>query len=149
MDIDLELPGSSKGPFTEQIRVTALSFHRFEQYHASDRTLIRHASTIQSGTLHLEGVGGTRHPLRAGEGIRFERVHGVIRMLELEGQQAHVQFRGHVRGMQTGWGESERSLMPSYLEWLEARHGLYLLWGSTLYIFGLVAGLMRWWGIRV
>ena len=39
--------------------------------------------------------------------------------------------------------------MPTYLAWLKARHGLYLLWGTTLYLFGLIASLLRWWGLRL
>jgi hypothetical protein len=39
--------------------------------------------------------------------------------------------------------------MPTYLEWLRARHGLSLLWGTTLYLFGVIVGALRWWGIRL
>jgi hypothetical protein len=46
--------------------------------------------------------------------------------------------------METGSEDSPRSLMPTWLEWLKARHGLSLLWGTTLYLFGLVLGVARW-----
>jgi hypothetical protein len=35
--------------------------------------------------------------------------------------------------------------MPTWLEWLRARHGLSLLWGTALYLFGLAVGVLRWW----
>ena len=47
--------------------------------------------------------------------------------------------------MTSGSGDTRRSLMPTYLEWLQARHGLSLLWGTTLYVFGLVVAALRWW----
>jgi hypothetical protein len=52
-------------------------------------------------------------------------------------------------GMTTGSGEGRRTLMPTYLEWMRARHGVSLLWGTTLYLFGLIAGALRWWGVRL
>jgi hypothetical protein len=34
--------------------------------------------------------------------------------------------------------------MPTWLDWLKARRGLYLLWGTAIYVFGLIAGVLRW-----
>jgi hypothetical protein len=34
--------------------------------------------------------------------------------------------------------------MPTLLEWTRAQHGLGLMWGATLYIFGIIGALMRW-----
>jgi hypothetical protein len=38
--------------------------------------------------------------------------------------------------------------MPTYLEWLKARHGLSLFWGTSLYLFGLAAAALRWFGVN-
>jgi hypothetical protein len=52
-----------------------------------------------------------------------------------------------VTAVTAGWGENRRSLMPTWLEWLRARHGLSLLWGSTVYIVGLLMGALRWFKV--
>jgi hypothetical protein len=33
------------------------------------------------------------------------------------------------------------------LEWLRARHGLTLLWGTTAYVFGLATAVVRWFKV--
>ena len=151
LDVDLTIAGASQPSFSPQLRASALSFSRIDEFRTEDRTLIRPLSTIVSGTLFLEALNGFQHELRVGEALRFERSEGLIRTLALDPRNDHiaVKFRGRVRGMQTGWGDVQRSLMPSQLEWLQARRGLYLLWGSTLSVFGLIASLLRWWGVRV
>ena len=56
-----------------------------------------------------------------------------------------VRFHGIVSDMTIGSGESRRSLMPTVFEWLAARHGLSLLWGTTVYLVGLLLTLRAWW----
>jgi hypothetical protein len=51
--------------------------------------------------------------------------------------------------MTTGAGEGHRSLMPTRLEWLQARHGLSLLWASSLYLMGIIGVVLHWWGIKL
>ena len=110
--------------------------------------MVRRLSTILSGTLYLEALDGRPYPLRYGEALHFDHAEGIIRSLDVQKEQTVLRFRGQVRGMRTGWADARRSLMPTFLEWLKARHGLYLLWGTTLYILGLIAGVLRWWGSR-
>jgi hypothetical protein len=149
VDTDLTLTDLSQPAFVSQLQAIGLSFSRIDEFRKRDETLIRHSSTIVSGTLYFEALDGLALSLRSGEVLTFERVAGVVRTLRLQHDDVALQFHGRVRGMRTGWGEMERSLMPTYLEWLKARHGLYLLWGSTLYCFGLIISLLRWWGIRL
>lgn len=111
--------------------------------------MVRRLSTILSGTLYLEALDGRAYPLRYGEALDFDHAEGVIRSLDVQKEQTVLRFRGQVRGMRTGWADAQRSLMPTFLEWLKARHGLYLLWGTTLYILGLIGGILRWWGARL
>ena len=42
-----------------------------------------------------------------------------------------------------------RSWIRALPGWLQARHGLSLMWGTRIYLFGLVMGGLRWAGARV
>jgi hypothetical protein len=81
--------------------------------------------------------------------IQFKESLGEMRTLQMQNGKIVLKFHGLVRGMHTGTGDSKWSLMPTYLDWLQARHALTLLWGTTLYFFGLVLGALRWWGVRL
>lgn len=95
--------------------------------------------------LYFQSLNGKERSLRPGEKIRFEQVRGEIRTLRLDDNQIALKFHGHVQGMSTGSPENRSSLMPTCLEWLSARHSLSLFWGTTLYLFGLITGILRWW----
>ena len=142
----LTVPAAEPVSFASQLRVSELSFARIEEHDHAEMTLLRRLSTILSGTLYQDSLNGKVYPLRAGESLSFASVDGVIRALQLQDDRIALQFHGRVRGMCSLAGAYCRSLMPSYLEWIQARHGLGLFWGATLYLFGLCAGLMRWWG---
>jgi hypothetical protein len=148
-DIDLTLQDNFPGTFSKQLLVKTLSLFRIDEFTDLDRTVVRRTSAILSGNLYMESLYGEKHMLRVGESLQFEIVRGEIRTLNLHDDRIALKFHGHVRRMSTGTGESHRSLMPTYLEWLQARHGLSLLWGTTLYLFALAGGVMRWWGIRI
>jgi len=149
LDVDLAFQTLPQSPLAPQIAVRQLSFLEIDQFLAPDSTLVRHLSTILSGTLYFESLNGQERRLRAGEQLQFDLSRGVIRTVELAGSGIGLKFHGLVRGMTTGTGEGRRSLMPTYVEWLRARHGLSLLWATALYAFGLVAAALRWWGIRI
>ncbi len=121
-----------------------LSLLRIEDRRGPEGLPVLHVSTILSGSIYFEELNGQELKLRPGEAIRFEDSKGEIESLELKDDCIVFQFRGRVRGMRTGSSESGRSLMPTWLEWLKARRGLYLLWGTAIYLFGLVAGVLRW-----
>lgn len=147
--LDLTFAKMPQSPFSPQLQVRDLSFSRIDQFLGPDRTLVKRLSTILSGTLYFESLNGQERRLRAGEELRFERSQGEIRTIELADHHTALKFHGRVSGMTTGAGEGHRSIMPTYLEWLWARHGLSLLWGTSLYVFGLIAGALRWWGVRI
>ena len=148
VDLALTFPSVPQTLLAPQLSVRALSFSRVDQFAESGRSLVRRVSTILSGTLFLESLDGEKRQIRTGEELQFEESNGEIRTVRLEDSQISVRYHGRVRGMTTGSGEGHRSLMPTYLEWMRARHGLTLFWGSTLYLSGLIAGVLRWWGIR-
>ena len=95
--------------------------------------------------LYFAELNSREYPLRTGEGLQFKQSDGQMRILTMENGQLTLEFHGIVSEMTTGWEENRENLMPSRLEWLRARHGLTLLWGTTLYIFGSVLGVLRWW----
>lgn len=49
-----------------------------------------------------------------------------------------------VKDMKTGEAPNERSLMPSYLQWIAARAELWLWWGSAVSVFAVVMSVLRW-----
>jgi hypothetical protein len=121
-----------------------LSFLRIEDRRGLEGLPVRRVSTILSGSVYFEELNGQELKLRPSDAIQFEDSQGEIESLELKEDGIVLQYRGRVRGMRTGSFEVGRSLMPTWLEWLKARRGLYLLWGTAIYLFGLVAGVLRW-----
>jgi hypothetical protein len=148
VDIDIELPDGFEGGFAPSLSIRDLSLFRIDEYTTSHQTLVRRLSTVMSGTLYFESLNGREHRLRPGEMLHFEDAYGEIRTLRSHDDHFTLKFHGYVRGMRSGSSEGGRSLMPTYLEWLKARHGLSLFWGTTLYIFGMIAGVLRWWGVK-
>jgi hypothetical protein len=145
VDLNLTLLKEAKNTFSRQVVIDSLALFGLDQYLNLHQTILRRVSTIASGTLYFQSLGGKEHRLRAGEAISFKASKGEIRTLELKGDQISFSFHGRVSGMTTGGEENRVSLMPTYLEWLKARHGLSLLWGTTLYFFGLILSIIRWW----
>jgi hypothetical protein len=145
VDFDLVFSDPFQADFSAQLPVRDLSFMHIEEFLSSNNPTVRRVSSVLSGTLYLESLNGEEHKLRSAEALQFDRSDGQIRVFELGPDNIVLAFQGRVRGMTTGSGEDRRNLMPTRLEWLRARHGLSLLWGSAVYLFGLAAGAIRWW----
>jgi hypothetical protein len=142
--IDLTLPEGATA-FSPLLPLTQLALFRVDRYPEGEQSVIRRVSAIQSGSVFLESLDGQERKLRTGQALEFDKIEGEIRTLRLDDDHITLQLHGRARGMTTGSGPTERSLMPTVLEWLYARHGASLLWGTTLYLFGLIAGILRWW----
>ncbi len=140
VDLDVTFPAATPSPFSPQLSIRDLSLFRIDEFTEGNRSLVRRTSTVLSGMLFLESLNSEERHIRPGEALQFEKS---------DGNRIALRYRGRVRGMTTGSGEGHRSLMPTYLEWLRARHALSLLWGSALYSFGLIAGALKWWGVRI
>jgi hypothetical protein len=140
--LDLTFPENATSSLTPQLPVSNVSFVHLEQN--ADRTGFRYLSTILSGDLYLDSLNGEKRSLRSGEGLRFRASQGEMRRITLQTASISAQFQGRVHGMTTGSRDTRVDLMPSLLEWLRARHGLYLLWGTALYLFGIVGSVLRW-----
>ena len=150
-EVDLVLTPKEAVPirFVSQLFVRDLSLAQVDVYGERTGTLVRKISTIISGHLYQESLNGQELTLHSGESIRFGSSDGQIRSLELEENRMSLRFYGLVEDMKTGWGRTERSLMPTYLQWLKAQRGLYLFWGTALYLFGLIVTVLNWWGARI
>jgi hypothetical protein len=148
VSLDLTFPSLPRPPLTSQLKVRDLFFSHIDQFEDSNHILVRRLSTIISGSLSFESLNGEELRLRTGEELQFERSEGELRSLDLGVNQVGFKFHGRVQGMFTGVGEGRRSIMPTWLETLKARHGLSLLWGASLYLFGLLVVVLRWWGMR-
>jgi hypothetical protein len=146
VDLDLRPDKPDRSMFEDQLQATGLSFSRVDQSLDPVNTILRRVSSIKSGTLYLESLGGQERQVRDGELLEFDESSGIIRSLRLTDAGLVLRFRGTVSGMRTGWGDAQRSLMPSLLEWLKAQHGLSLLWGAALYVLGISVSLMKWLG---
>lgn len=143
------LPGATMA-FSSQMGVADIALFQVDQLVEGTSALARKVSSLLSGVLYLESLNGKQVALRSYEELRFAGSTGVIRKLALsspggseEGSLA-LHAYANVRGMTIGTQSNVRSLMPTYLEWLSARQGVALLWGSTLYLTGLLASMLRW-----
>ena len=149
VDLDLVFVDPDHPGVTPQVPVRSLAFSRINEFADRGVSIVRRLSTIVGGTLYMESLNGDKRALRPGEELRFSESAGEIRTIRLAGDALALSFHGRVRGMATGSEDSPRSLMPTWLEWLRARHGLTLLWGTTVYLFGLATALVRWLKVPV
>lgn len=145
LDLDLTLAAGAPPPRWEQIAVRDLRLHRVEDVADAARPFARPLSTIQSGSLYFEALGGVERKLRTGELLRFGEASGTLLTLDLRDDAIAGIFQGDVRELRSGSGDAPRSLMPTLLEWLRKRQALSLLWGTALYLSGIGLTLRRWW----
>jgi hypothetical protein len=141
--LDLELMGNSGLPMEASLPASGLSFSTVHESVGAESSA-RLISTIRSGAVFIQSLNGQKYDLRAGERLRFSDSIGEIQKAQLSSAGISVQYEGEVWGMSAGSKEFPTSLMPSLLEWLRARHGLSLLWGSTLYLAGILTAVLRW-----
>jgi hypothetical protein len=145
-DFDLSFDGPIGSTFSPQLSANALSLLQIEEFLDPEKTVVRHISSVQSGSLYFVSIGDQERKLRPGELISFEESQGEFRTLVLRDDHIELKYHGRVRGMNVGLDENRRSIMPTLLEWLSARHSLSLLWGTAIYLFGLIAAAFRWFG---
>lgn len=146
-NLDMAFGEDGAGDMVIQVPARDLRFFRVSE--AGDQggtSIVRSLSTITSGDLRFESLNGLSRQLRRGEALRFASVEGEIRTLGFKNDHLSLNFQGDVSGMETGSRQNARSLMPTWMDWLRARHGLSLLWGSTLYVFGMALAVLRWFG---
>ena len=148
VDLDLTFRDVKRARILPQIPVQQLSLVQVAD-RSADLSSVRALSTIVSGTLYFASLNGVSRSLRAGEILRLEDPRGEIRTLRLEDEVVALDFQGRVRGISTGSDDSRQNLMPTWLDWLRAQHGLSLLWGTTFYLFGIALAALRWFRVNV
>jgi hypothetical protein len=131
------------------LRVSALEMIHLDQVADPEGTAIRRRSTLRGGTLYFESLNGRSQPLRAGQLLRLEGVDGELRVVDLKPDSIGLQYHGWANGLISGSAENSAMLIPTWLEWLKERKGLYLIWGTALYLFGVVAGFLRWLRLEI
>jgi len=144
VDLDLTFVDLAGAAMTPQVPIERLALRRVDEFGDRGLSIVRTVSTIVSGTLFFESLNGLQRPLRSGEALRFEGSSGEMRTVRLKPDHLTMNFHGRVNGMKIGSDENPRSLMPTWLDWLRAQHGLELLWGTTVYLFGIGLAFVRW-----
>ncbi len=145
VDLDLAPLNGVATLFVPGLTITELSLMRIDEVSQGGKTAVRSVSTLQSGRVFLEELGGRELRLRAHEGLRFVEARGEIRSIGLSDGWLAVNFHGRARGMASGSLEHPRNLMPRWLEWLRANQPLSLLWGAAVYLFGISTAVWQWW----
>lgn len=148
LTLDIQTNDKDGLGLASQLLVNSLSFVRTDEP-AAPGLPVRNVSTLAGGTLYWEALDGRERTLRPSERIEFDRVRGEIVAVDFKPTDIALRFHGEVGAVTAGWGENRRSLMPTWLEWLRARHSLSLLWGSTVYVVGLLLGALRWFKVSL
>ena len=141
--LDLELPPATRGELAGQLGARNLRFHDIDESGDGTDTIAKRTSAILAGTVYFEALDGQQRKLRAGEMLQFTRSEGELRTVRFEAGAILLNFRGTVRGMTVGRDHNQVSLMPTWLEWLRARHGLGLFWGSAVYLYGIAMAAIK------
>jgi hypothetical protein len=142
--IDLELPAAARGELARQLGARNLALQDVDESADGTDTIVKRVSAILGGTLFFEALDGQQRKLRAGETLQFARSEGELRTVRLEAGGIALTFIGTVEGMTVGKDHNQVSLMPTWLEWLKARHGLGLFWGAAVYLCGLAVTAFKW-----
>jgi hypothetical protein len=111
------------------------------------------ASVIESGAMYFEGLNDRRREIRPGELLRLdagpdayapaiEFSHRLTTEVNGPDNLYSVRFHGTVTALKTG--EQEKSLLPTWLEWLQAQQSAVLFWGAVAYVTGLAFAFRRW-----
>jgi TIR domain len=144
VDLDVTLPEPLRNLLPAPLSVNRVSLFRIDERVEAQRTVVQEVSTVLSGTLRLESLGGQELSLHSGEEIQFEQSQGEIRTLQLNEGNLALQFHGWIKGMKTCSGGICKSLMPTYFEWLRAQYRFLLLAAAVAYFLLLIVGGMRW-----
>lgn len=147
--LDLKFRDIEDSGFSAQLQVDDLSFMRIDERRDIEHSAVRELSTVVSGMLYMESLNGEKRELRAAELLQFKGVDGDVLAMRVTPDRVGLRFRGQVSDIVVGTPQSRRSLMPTLLEWARAQHGVSLLWGGSLYMFGIVVSLLRWLKVSI
>jgi hypothetical protein len=129
--------------FARQIAVEKVALFS-EETSFADAPENRQLSSVLSGALYLNALDGKQVPLRPSEALSFGDSTGTLRSIAPASDGLQLQLFATVRGMKTGEAPNQRSLMPTYLEWLAARKEIWLWWSSAVSAFAVLMSVLRW-----
>jgi hypothetical protein len=129
------------------IPVSAVDFSAYRE--DLERTIPRSMSTIVSGNLYLDSLQGKAVALRPGEPLHVTKLEGELRVLRLDAGKVVANLHGTVADLSVGPRDRPRTLKPSLLEWLRARQGLLLFWGTCVSLLTLALTVLRWSGFSL
>ena len=101
------------------------------------------ASSLLGARLTLPATGQVIS-LAAGDGLALDGLR-LERFEIVAGAPLQIELNGSARGLRQRAGEFERSLKPSWLEYLARHHLAQLLWASAGVLWGALAWLRRLW----
>ena len=139
--------GNSNSRFSPHIPLTGVSFADVTD--SQGRSIVRPTSTIVSGTLVFDALNGRAVSLRPGEPLHLDGFVGELGTLTWDGQVLVANLHGTVSNAFVGVEARPRNLMPTLFEWLQARQGLWLLWGTARYPLTLGTVALRWLGMKL
>jgi hypothetical protein len=127
--------------------VDSLTFREAKDKKGDERLEI--VSTIQEGSVYIESSDKV-YTLRSGANLTFEKIKsGLVTSLRLlPDGNIKIQFRGIVSGLETGYPDRRVSLMPTHLEWFQARRLALLVLGGFIPLLTLMVPLLGFLGER-
>jgi hypothetical protein len=144
---------ASPARFARQIEFEDLRLYAIERVQSGAAPVDRRRSSLLSGTLYLDSLGARAVSLRPFEDLSFGSSKGYMRAISIPSdskppsEDLRLQAHASVQQMNLGSGANKRSQMPSWLEVLAAQTGLFLLWASAFYAFGIIYAVLRWFRV--
>ncbi len=145
LDLEFAVPAGQGARLAARLAAGDLRLDRIEWFDGEPVVM----STIVSGQLSYVTADRDGQAFTEGETLRFRRSEGEVQLLRVAGGDVALTFAGHVRGMTVGSGGSQRSLMPTWLEWLKGRPVLWMLKDVYLALLGLTLAAIQWWAQAV
>ena len=124
--------------------VDRLAFVRSDVVDLEGRVEQQQSTTLTGGSIYFEDLEGKETKLRDGEWLEIGVRQGWLLAPCVAGGNLAWRYRGSVHALRSGPPDSSRDLKPSWLEYARAQHGIELLWGAALSLFGLGGTLVRW-----
>lgn len=130
--------------FPPLLPVDRLAFVRTDVLELGGTIERMQSSTLGGGSIFFEELEGKENKLRDGEWLDIGVRQGWLRTPRAAGPSLAWRYRGSVDTLRSGPPNARRDLKPSWLEYARAQHGIGLLWGTALSLFGLGGTLIRW-----
>ncbi len=140
------LPLAEGTPRSMNLPVSAVSLSRVITASTSDGPSPIRLSTILTGTIFFDSIGGRERKLREGERIELTDFRGFLHTLDANKDRIHTRLTGDVADLTSG--ESDSTLKPTCFEYIMTNHSLPSFWGAIIYCFGLFLAFSRWWSSK-